>query len=153
MKRKTLLLILGSLAAVLLAGYGTLRLTAPRHRITDENFAAIQKGMTEAEVEAILGVPAGVYSSKGNTGFYGPPLAPFMGFGGSSIEKEPIWGEFLLGSGSFLVQTLGGKEWVGEDLCVYVRFEAERVVATRCGEIIPSTDVSFLAKLRRWFGM
>jgi hypothetical protein len=55
MKHKRLLLILGGLAAVLLAGYGTLRLTAPRPKLTLENIEAIDDGMTEQEVEKILG--------------------------------------------------------------------------------------------------
>jgi len=52
MKRKRLLLILGCLAGVLLAGYSTLWLTASRQHITEENIQAIKMGMTEAEVEA-----------------------------------------------------------------------------------------------------
>ena len=63
-KRKRLLLMLACLAAVLLAGYGTLRLTAARHNITDESIQAIQEGMTEKEVETVLGGRAGVYTSR-----------------------------------------------------------------------------------------
>jgi hypothetical protein len=36
-------------------------LAPPAHRIDDTHFALIQEGMTEAEVEAILGAPAGNY--------------------------------------------------------------------------------------------
>ena len=54
MKHKRLLLFFGCLAAVLLAGYGTLRLTAPRHRITPENIRSIKRGMTEKEAEELM---------------------------------------------------------------------------------------------------
>src|SRR5579859_6594788 len=69
--RKRLLLFLVCLVSVLLAGYVTLRLTAPpKHRITWDNICAIKKGMTQEEVESILGVPAGVYSSRPRVGLY-----------------------------------------------------------------------------------
>jgi hypothetical protein len=53
---------------VLLAGYATLWLTAPRHRITAKNIEAIQEagargGITKGKIEEIFGVPAGNYSS------------------------------------------------------------------------------------------
>lgn len=60
--RKRLLLILGCLAVVLLAGYVALRLTAPNHQVRLENFEKIKLRMTEEEVEAILGVPASFYA-------------------------------------------------------------------------------------------
>ena len=71
MKRKHLLLILVCLAVMLLAGYATLRLTAPNHRITRKNLKAIEFGMAEREVEEIFGVPAGDYSAKkgGSVGY------------------------------------------------------------------------------------
>jgi hypothetical protein len=37
-------------------------LAPPPHRIDEEHFALIRKGMTEAEVEAIFGVPEGSYN-------------------------------------------------------------------------------------------
>ena len=64
MKHKRLLLILGCLMSVLLAGYVTLRLSAPRHRITADNIQAIRAGMTAKEVEEILGAPPGYYCSR-----------------------------------------------------------------------------------------
>ena len=63
-KRKRLLLFFGCLAAVVLAGYGTLRLTVPRHRITGHNIQTIELGMTEVRVKEILGAEAGDYSTK-----------------------------------------------------------------------------------------
>ena len=125
MKRKRLLLILGCLAAVLLAGYATLLVTGPRHRISEGNFAAIEKGMTEKEVEAILGASAGDYSS-------GKVIVLIVG----ALQEDE-----------------GTKEWVGDDCCVAVRFQDGRVVETTCWPVAPMFEESFVTKLRRWLGM
>lgn len=130
--RKRLLLILGCLVAVLLAGYLTLWLTAPRHHITEENVAAIKEGMTEGEVEAILGVKAGDYSSKQTGGQF----------------------EDIGTTGPDIVKSRGGKYWVGEETGVWVRFdEAGQVADIWPGFFIPSGNESLLAKLRRWLGI
>jgi len=132
MTRKRLLLSFGFLAALLLAGYVTLRLTAPpRHRITQENIEAIRVGMSEDEVEAILGVPAGNYCSF--ECFYSYP---------AFARQEPT--------------DLPGnkKEWVGEDNCIRVRFDdSGRVAAMRYGHVLGRVSEPFLTKLRRWLGM
>jgi len=140
-KRKRLLLIFASLAAVLLAGYGSLRLTAPRHRITEENFEAIQKGMTEEEVEAILGVPAGVYVSGARTGWY--RLSEGRGF--SLKGPVLIW---LFGGNEWVA-----KEWVAKEISVVVWFHKDGRVAQTCKGWTESGNEPFLAKLRRWLGM
>jgi hypothetical protein len=145
MMRKRLLLILGCLASMLLAGYVTLRLTAPRHRITKETIEKIQKGMTEEEIEAVFGVPAGVYGKGALTGVYAvapPPGTPqLLGLTGKHFGLELIVFE-------------RGKEWVGEDVCVYCRFdEASRVQEIHRGNVVPGGNESFLAKLRRWLGI
>jgi outer membrane protein assembly factor BamE (lipoprotein component of BamABCDE complex) len=140
--RKRLLILLVCLISVLLAGYVTLRLTAPRHRITEENFAAIQKGMTEEEVEAILGAPAGVYGSGDKTGNY------FV-----RITRIPREG-FTFRSGLDLIRTRGGKEWVGEAISVYIIFdETGGVKEALGGFFLHNVPESFLAKLRRWVGI
>ena len=149
MKRKRLLLIVGCLAAVLLAGYATFRLTAPRHRITIESFQAIREGMTELEVEAVLGAPAGVYSTEAQTGFYLPKLR-------SSCPARWIYASDadFIGTGSDLIERQGGKEWVGEELSIYICFnEGGRVLESRSGQVPPTRNESFLAKLRRWLGI
>ena len=136
--RKRLLLILAWVASVLLAGYVTLRLTAPRHRITEENIEAIKEGMTEKEVEAILGVSAGAYGSKADTGVY--LLLPSR-----PILVAPV-------SGVELIKRRGGKEWVGADVSLYVLFdEVGRVKEMLVGVV--DGDETFLDKLRRWLAM
>jgi len=150
MKRKRLLLIVGCLAAVLLAGYATFRLTAPRHRITIESFQAIREGMTELEVEAVLGAPAGVYSTEAQTGFYLPKFR---------ISWPAKWiyasdADIFIRTGSDLIEKQGGKEWVGEELSIYICFnEGGRVLESRSGQVPPTRNESFLAKLRRWLGI
>jgi hypothetical protein len=139
MMRKRLLLILGCLVSVLLAGYGTLRLTAPpQHRITEENIAAIKLGMTEKQVEAILGGPAGIYAFGAVTGHYPWPMHCSPPITGLDLAKE----------------TGGkGKEWVAKDISIFVLFDGEgRVRRTIEGRSEIGTD-SFLDKIRRWLGM
>ncbi|MCI0742907.1 MAG: outer membrane protein assembly factor BamE [Gemmataceae bacterium] len=64
MKKRRCLWIVVVLVLLLGAGYGVLWLTAgPRHRINKESFERIQEGMTEEEVESIIGVPAGDYTT------------------------------------------------------------------------------------------
>jgi hypothetical protein len=139
MKRKRLLLVFVCLAAVLLAGYVTLRLTAPEHRITQENILAIQIGMSEKQVEAILGVRAGDYY----------PVTP----GGGSRLIGEFFGPHWL-SRSNLAKKPGGKYWIGENAAVWVRFdESAHAVEIWNGVTWAVREESFLDKLRRWLGM
>jgi hypothetical protein len=55
---------LGFLACLSLAFFVGVRLLTPRHRIGYENYQKIKIGMALAEVEALLGVPAGDYSTR-----------------------------------------------------------------------------------------
>jgi hypothetical protein len=134
--RKRLLLMLGCVASLLLAGFVTLGLTAPKHRITRENFDDIREGMTEKEVEAILGARAGVYSSLCQTGVY-----PIGRCG------DPVLGIDL-------GKSRGGKEWVTKAFSVYVLFDENgRVAKTYGGDGLLNENGSFLDKFRRWLGM
>lgn len=140
MKRKRLLLFLGCSVSILLAGYATLRLTAPRDRINQENIEKICKEMSEKEVESILGVPAGVYSSIDRTGLY----------------ESKGWYIFV---GSDLIQSGGGKEWVGRDVTVLINFDEHGRVShimkgrTKSSLAQEGAGIDLLAKLRRWLGM
>jgi hypothetical protein len=125
MKWKRILLILGCLAAMLLAGYATLRLTGPTpHRITKENCEAIQLGMTEEEVKGLLGVP-GDYST-------------------GSQEDDNAKIELLKGTGEF---------WIADAVAIRVVFDEAGQVAVIWVSERPNRPESFLAKLRRWLGM
>jgi hypothetical protein len=132
MKRKRLLLIFACVAALLLAGYLALRLTAQRHRITLENTRAIEKGMSESEVEGILGVRAGDYSSN-------KPGGTFL------YHQEAV-------TGIDLVRMRGGKFWASDETSVWLRFDdAGRVAEVFCGSYYEQE--SLLDKIRDWLGM
>jgi hypothetical protein len=124
MKHKRLLLFLGCLAAVLLAGYATLRLTARQHRITRENVQVIEKGMTEDQVEVILGAPAGDYSSKRRFQFR-----------------------------HVLAKRWSGKFWGSDEAAIWVHFDEAGPVTKVVYGLTEPVNESFLAKLRRWLGM
>jgi len=135
MKRKRLLLTLGCLASALLTGYITLRLTAPRHSITEENVDSIRKGMKGSEVEALLGTRAGVFSSRGPTGSY--------------------WLGEQWNSGWTLIRDRGGNEWVADSVAVWVRFDETGCVAQFLKGNVWAKHAStpLLTKLRHWLGM
>lgn len=75
-KRNRVLLwagLLVALAGAVLVGVWLAR--APAHRITFENLKEIRAGLTEQEVETILGAPAGDYSN-GRTRMWGGVSIP-----------------------------------------------------------------------------
>jgi outer membrane protein assembly factor BamE (lipoprotein component of BamABCDE complex) len=154
MKRKRLLLILICLASVLLSGYLALRLMSlSNDKITQENFDKIKLGMTENEVEALLGGPAGVYTFKAITGQYSVR-------GGRQRDvmiDESRWTlgrGFAILSGLDLIKEKGGKEWVAEEYAVFVRFDEHgRVVESEWSWFGVIENESFLARLRRWLDM
>jgi hypothetical protein len=134
--RKRLLLFLVCLVSVLLAGYVTLGLTAPGHRIAEKQIQAINIGMSEAEVETILGAQAGDYTSGQGEGLF---------------MFNPRTAESPFFSGPDLVKRRGGKFWIGEEAAVWVQFDdAGQVVEILSGVVIPSGNESFLIKLRHW---
>jgi hypothetical protein len=130
--RNRLFLVFVSLALVLLAGYATLRFTAP----TPIDIDAIQKGMTVEEIEALLGCPG---SSKKIGFYYCPPSRDVF----SPKDQIPL---------------PGGKEWIGEGksfrITVYVWFDGEGRALGKVGGLIPpAMEESFLAKLRHRLGI
>jgi outer membrane protein assembly factor BamE (lipoprotein component of BamABCDE complex) len=135
------LLIFGCLGAILLAGYLTLWLTAPKHRINEHNIAAIDFGMSEKEVEEIFGVPAGDYSTKDEHWLY-------------IQEKTRIKDGLIRIHVDILAKDPDGKFWKGDESSVWLRFdEAGKVADIWSSWEGPNADQSFLAKLRRWLGM
>ena len=127
MKRKRLLLIVGCLAPILLAGYGTLRLMAARPNLMPENIKAIKHGMTEQEVETILGAPAGNYSSLRDR------------------EAARL---------RLCYDKPGDKIWVDDQMWLGVRFdETGKVTTYDYYRHRRNQDKTFLDHLRRWLGM
>ena len=127
MKRKRLLLMLACLAAVLLAGYGALRLMAARPNLISENIRAVKHGMTEQEVEMILGAPAGNYSSM------------------RDAEAARL---------RLCYDKPGDKIWVDDEMWLGVRFdEAGKLKARYYYRHRRNQNRTFLDNLRRWLGM
>src|SRR5262245_21163032 len=63
-KRKRQLLVLAvSVLCLGAAGYGAARLIQPNHRINRATHQQIEEGMTRQEVEDLLGVPPGNYTT------------------------------------------------------------------------------------------
>src|SRR6516162_5242439 len=137
MKHKRLLLILGCLMSVLLAGYVTLRLSAPRHRITADNIQAIRAGMTAKEVEEILGAPPGYYCSRKDEEVIAV-IAP------GCLEAPTTTME--------LERTSDRKFWVSDEGGIWIRLREDGKVATVIRLSVPNAEETFLAKLRRWLG-
>ena len=108
-------------------------------KIFRDELALALTGMTEDEVEAILGVPAGDYSSGQ--------------FGGHFFENEKNPDSDVV-TGLELVKKRGGKIWAGNETSVWIHFDdSGRVTEKWCHFHAIPTSESFLDKLRRWLGM
>jgi hypothetical protein len=98
MRNRRLLLWLAGVALIGLGVWIVAGALRPRHNISQAGFELIRAGMTEREVETILGGPAGDYTH------------------GRVDPSECIpSGEWLL----------DGKEWVGNESIVTVAFDEE----------------------------
>jgi hypothetical protein len=129
--RVCLLLILA--VATTLGVWLSVQWLLPTHRIDDEHFAKLGLGMTQSEVEEILGVPAGDYRLIPQGSFHGG-LGPGAAFGGTQEQKERKW-------------------WVGDSVWIQIGFGSDgRAVAGYSGTTI-KTEPSFMARLRHWLGL
>lgn len=100
---------------------------AARHRINREGFQRIEVGMTEDEVAAIMGRPAGNYSTSGTY---------------STFMPEPM----QLGLPK-------RKEWQSDEAHIVVHFTSGRVESAKSYELIYNYEPNTLDKLRRWLGL
>src|SRR5215471_8048203 len=100
-------------ACLCLAVFWGVRLLTTQHRINRESFEKIQVGMTQSDVESLLGVPPGDYSTREYT-FLEPPW-----------PLSKIW-EF---------------QWIGNDGRIRVKLDEKRNVATYhwCPHLIKET--------------
>ena len=87
--KKSSLIVLGVAAAIVIIYFVT------RPRLNVEGFGVLQRGMTQEEIEKILGGPPGNY-----------------GFGKPTISKIAPTGV-----------AFRTEEWIGESMCVSVRFD------------------------------
>src|SRR5262245_59132749 len=131
MSKRRLAWIAGTLVLLLAAGYGVLWLTAPRHDINHKSFEAIKMGMTEQQVEAILGVPAGDYTT-------GPVIGwPEISSNGWAIcwERQPH------------------KSWISNEAAIHVYFDEQGLVKRTTHRKPWLSEESLWARLRRWLGI
>lgn len=130
--RKRIPILLGGILAILLAGWLMLWMTRPpEHHINSDGFGKLRKGMTESEVEAVLGVPAGDYATG--------PIRLNVNVLGYIPD-------------TYFVFRVAEKKWVGNEAIIEVWFENGRVEHTRIMGVFVRSE-SFPAKLRRWLGL
>src|SRR5262249_15470800 len=124
MTRKKKLVCLGIVAALIAAVYFLIRPGVPSHNINLATVERIQKGMTLAEVEAILGVPAGDYTT-------GPTTSHCNGWMGP-----------------------GDKEWAGDEGVIAVWFDREgKISGADFAPVSPRTGLTWFEKLQIWLGL
>lgn len=115
-------------AAALLLGFGlaiSMVLLSPKDLISESGFRKIKSGMTEADVEAILGGAAGDYRSRPTYGLRG----------------HMIWGDTPLKT---------QKIWFGDDFTISVFFENTGHVIGATSGTTWHPDEPFQKRLRRW---
>lgn len=123
------LALLGTTAAVTIA----LLSTKHQHNITEDGYEQIKEGMTLAEVEAIIGGPAGNYTGGRHEGRIGI-------VGGAAYypldEENPARDE----------------QWIGEERWVGVVMYRDRVLTKYWGEVyrVESTILDRIRKLIPW---
>ena len=126
---KPRLFLLAFAACLGVAVFWGVRLLPPRHRINPESFEKIQVGMTLEEVEAILGVPPGDYATKQHV--------------------YDLWG------GDGVVLGLRHRiAWAGDEGAIHVILSPEGRVSHKLWlDLCFIGEVTFLDKLRGWFGL
>jgi hypothetical protein len=130
--------------AVLTTGVlGAVWLLWPEPPISPANFRRIELGMTQAEIEAIIGLPPGVY--------YGRPSVPSnqLDFvhveGKGKVPKDGDDGE----DGNFRPSV----EWVGHRFSILVDFEQGQATCCRLFELAPpGGSPGMLDRIRSWLG-
>ncbi len=126
-RRKRVLLWLAVLVA--LAGVGLVGLrcaTAPKHRLTAESAAQVRRGMTQAEVEAILGAPPGDHT------------------GGRAF----LWHHPMSGHGQIPVT------WISAEVVVTAYFDDRSGLVAHCNtQPTILAQRPLFDRLRRWLGL
>jgi hypothetical protein len=134
-KRRWTLLGLGTVAMVAVMGLA-FWMGAPRHRINKESIGLIEQGMSQAEVEAIFGVPPGDYSS--NT----PNASAWIPTTLSNSLKM-----------TFIVPEGEQKTWMGEKVGVTLVFNPLVVEKPYVIFFREFQEESVYSKFRRWLGL
>ena len=136
-------MVLAGLAVVVAAGMVVLwPRSEPASRITVESFRRIRKGMTRAEVEAILGMPQAV--SEGSKAL-------------ASRGNYPGGSEWKIAQSSRHKASENGCDWYEDYYGIRVTFSAS--LRATSGEWFPPAPQDFIERLRcqaerqwhRWF--
>jgi hypothetical protein len=139
-KRRLLLLVAAAL--VLLGGAGVALWPSPtKHHITAGTIGCIKEGMTQEEVEAIVGAPPGNYAG-------GRSFAVYL-----AGPSAPRWGQRWESTKVRGLADLHAAEWVGDEAAVEVWFAQDgRACVVVPGVVVRLKD-PFVNKLRRWLGL
>jgi hypothetical protein len=139
MSRRTRRLLFLFLAVATVAARGAASLRWPRTAVTPENAEKIQPGMTLAEVEAILGRPAGDDAGPGvcvGAGRCGDPMDARAAARHGPDPAGGVW-----------------QSWLSDQAHVALRFDARgRVDETRWFPALETRE-RFTDRLRRWLGL
>jgi len=124
-------------ACVGLAVFWGVRLLTPRHCINRENFEKIQIGMSQEEVESLLGAPPGDYTR-------GSLLVLAQEPSKNINWVVPPWD-----------LTWGDARWIGKDAAVAVWLDPQKCVTkTEFAVVICfNAETTFLDKFRGWLGL
>jgi hypothetical protein len=139
MKRK--LKWLAIVLAVLLLGFGTALFLWPSDPITAESWKRIRLGMTEKEVEAILGGPGMSFDAQNFLKQL--PQAPFL-FEDPHLEEPADKGLFVVGDRN--------KLWSGRRGMIEIEFDNENRVCWKSFQGMRWTNGGILDRLRDWLG-
>lgn len=137
--RKRLFIGLGLVVVVLGACYLTLWLTTPRQRVRREAFEHIRVGMTLAEIEAIVGLPPGDYTTR-------PSVIQ------CAADQEDVAGAYFE-YGSRDDPKRRWREWIGDQGLIVVRLNAESKVSDSGFCDVRPAEPSFLERLRKLLGL
>jgi hypothetical protein len=149
-RRWVLLVVAPVVAVVIVAVLAAVRLWwfRPAPRFGPAYFERIKEGMTEDEVEAVVGCPAGYYNK--------PPPRPAGLPPDASLPTGDIAGRELKHSGPELGPGQASKTewWWGDSYGIEVKFDHEGRVAAHSlyGVEEPDAGPSVLERLHAWLG-
>jgi hypothetical protein len=135
-RRRWLLLVLGLAGLAVLAAAMVASMTSREDRITRQSYNGIRAGMTEHEVEKLLGGPAGDYTN----GWYAPPMI----IGGCGLCDDELYRN---------VDVRVQLEWTGSKGEVWIGFDERGRVMQKYFWPVVRVDRShepLIVTLRRW---
>lgn len=122
------------------------------HRIDRSSFDLIELGMTEADVQAIIGVPYGQH-------FRGTVATDYRHLGGTGNTQ--MWAGYRMEGGILLQRLASGsgkilltrKGWVGDRLGIWIDFDGGGKVSKKEAYVVLPADETLSQTLRRWLDL